>query len=139
MRVSPGGSLAVPSRLPFTPPLHFTARIRRMTGGYIFSLSTLVGAGGSWSTPSQVWPGGGGVPHPRSGQGGIPSQVLGGVLHFRSGVPPQPGVDGGYPGYPSSTPGRGVPQVQSLQSVPWVPPYLGWGTPPRPGTEYPPT
>ena len=39
-----------------------TARIRRMTGGYIFSLSTLAGGG----TPSQVWVGREGVPNPRS-------------------------------------------------------------------------
>ena len=38
-----------------------TARIRRMTGGYIFSLSTLAGGGGGGEgTPSQVWVGGGG-------------------------------------------------------------------------------
>ena len=47
-----------------------TTRIWRMREGNIFSLFTLVGGG---VTPSQVWKKG--VPHPRSGQGGTPSQV----------------------------------------------------------------
>ena len=51
--------------------------------------------------PGQVWMVGGGVPHPRSGVGGYPSQVwMVGLPHPRSGVGgvPWPGVDGG--GYP---------------------------------------
>ena len=48
-----------------------TARIRRMTGGYIFTLSTLAGEG---STPSQVWVRGG-YPISGLGGGGTPSQV----------------------------------------------------------------
>ena len=79
-----------------------TTCIRRMTGGYIFSLSTLAGGGGG--TPSQVSVGG----YPISGLGrGTPSQVL-----VRGGTPPQVWV-GGYPvpglggGYPISGLGRG--------------------------------
>ena len=48
-----------------------TARIRRMTGGYIFSLSTLAGGGGyPIPGPGRGYPipgPGRGVPHPRSG------------------------------------------------------------------------
>ena len=47
----------------------FTARIRRMTGGYIFSLSTLAGGGGypiSGLGRGVPYPRSRGVPHPRS-------------------------------------------------------------------------
>ena len=106
--------LKIQSKVPATTKLEliFTARIRRMTEGYIFTLSTLARSrqGG---TPSQVWMVvggypisglGGGVPHLRSGgvphhrYGGYPSQVL---MVGVPGVPPQLGLDGGgYPGYP---------------------------------------
>ena len=67
-----------------------------MTGGYIFSLSTLAGGGypisglGRGGTPSQV----GGVPSPRSG--GYPVPGLGGYLVPGPGGYPVPGP-GGYP------------------------------------------
>ena len=94
----------------------FTARIRKMTGGYIFSLSTLVGAGGGTSI-SHLGGGypisglGGGYPHPRVQVGGYPIPGLGrgvslpgpggGVPHLKSGgTPSQVWMVGGYPGYP---------------------------------------
>ena len=85
----------------------FTARIRGMGKGNIFSLFTLAGGGGGGCTPSQV---GGGVPHPGlDGEGGP---------HLRYEV-------GG--GYPTSAPGLGVtpPTIQTWPGYP-----LGWGTPP---------
>ena len=119
-----------------------TARIRRMTGGYIFSLSTLAGGGGG-GTPSQVWPGGG-VLHLRSGGGvlhlrlgGTSSQVRGGYM----GYPPYPDLGRGTPllrpgmRYPPPRPGIGYPLPEM-----GYPPYLdlGQGTP-QPEMGYPPT
>ena len=102
----------------------FTTRIRRLTGGYIFTLSTLAGGGGypvsglgrGWGTPSQVWVKGYPIPglgggYPISGLGGTPSQVwmVGGVPHpglDGGGGVPQPGLDGGgeVPGVPHHHP-----------------------------------
>ena len=113
--------------------IFITARIRRMTGGYIFTLSTL--AGGGKGTPSQVWVGGGypisglGRGYPISGLGGIPSQIRG-VPHQRSGwwgVPgvPQQGLDGGgYDRYPQPGLDGG-----GTQGTPQPATRSGWGTP----------
>ena len=128
--------------------LFFTARICSMTGRYCFHrcLSVNISGGGY---PIQIWMIGGfphpslarGVPHPRSGQGGTPSQVWpGGVPHPRPGMgylPARPGM-----GYPPDL-GWGTP----LDMGQGTPPDLGWGTPPdmgqgtgtpRYGTGYPP-
>ena len=107
----------------------FTARIRRMGAGTVFSLSVLTLTGGhtpipdldgrgvphlrsGWGYPfpgqdgrGTPFPGQtGGHPHLRSGQGGttIPGQD-GGYPHPRSGVPPQhvPGQDRGTPNWNS--------------------------------------
>ena len=113
-----------------------------MTEGNIFSLSTLVGGGG---TPSQVWMEGepisgldrgstpsqvciGGVPHPRSRWRGVPHPRSGqGVPHPRSrwGVPHS--ADGGHP-----------IKDQDVGGYPGIPPLskTGWDTPlSRPGME----
>ena len=76
-----------------------------MTGGYIFSLSTLAGGGeeGGEGTPSQVWVGG--VPNLRSKWGGTPSQVQGGTWSQVGGTQSQ--VRGGTPS-----------QVQGVYRVP---------------------
>ena len=67
-------------------------------------------------TPSQVWLGG--TPCQVWLRGGTPSQVWWGVPHLRSGrgypisgwgVPLQPGLDGGYPGYPLPRSEMGYP------------------------------
>ena len=67
-------------------------------------------------TPSQVWLGGQGVPHPRSGGGTL--------SHVRGGTPSQ--VPGGYP-ISGLAWGWGVPHLRSEGGTP--PPDLGWGTP----------
>ena len=120
-----------------------TARIRRMTGGNIFSLFTLAGGGvphlrsreRGYPIPG---PGRGGVPNPRSRWGGSPSQVqVGGYPEYPptwDGVPPQT-----WDGVPPQIWG-GVPPDLGLGTPPtWdqVPPLdLGPGTPPRgPGTQ----
>ena len=105
--------------------IFITARIRRMTGGYIFSLSTLWGG-----YPIQPWMGGypiqpwmGGYPiqpwtggTPTLDRGGTPSHVWGGT----------PTLDGGVP-HPMS---GGVPHLRGgrypipcPRGVPWVPPH----------------
>ena len=106
-----------------------------------------------WSTPSQVWWWGLGVPNPRSGYWGVP--------HLRSdgGGYPIPGLDGG--GYPipglmvGGTPSQvwmvRVPRVSPSEvwfvgvpgePPPWldgVPPTMtGWGTPSMIGWGSPP-
>ena len=114
--------------------IFITARIRRMTGGYIFSLSTLWGGYPiqPWTGvyPIQPWMGGypnqpwmGGVPdpaldrgYPNLGQRGYPIPCLGGYPNLGWGVPHP--MSGGVPhlrggGYPIPCP-RGVP---------WVPPH----------------
>ena len=129
-----------------------------MTGGYIFSLSTLAGGGG---TPSQVWVGG----YPISGLGKgypIPGLGRGYPPWTRSGwgTPNQVWMMGGYLEYPLltrsgwGTPldlGRGTPldlgQGTPLTRSGWGTHLdLGWGTPqtwdgvpppPKPGTGYP--
>ena len=105
--------------------------IRRMKEGNIFSLSTLVC--------------GGGVPHLRSGRGGIPSQVWMGVPHSRSGqmVPPShvwmwgyldlhPGQvqcqEGGYPAvsiHPDKVPGQDGGE-EGYSRVPPVQDWMGY-------------
>ena len=81
--------------------LVFTTRIRRMREGNSFSLSTLAGWG--YPVSGLDW----GVPHPRSRQGGTPSQGWTGVLHSADGGYPHPRSRWGYPpvqdwmGYPS--------------------------------------
>ena len=128
----------------------FTARIRRMVEGNIFSQFTLWGGG----TPSQVWGGG----YPISGLGGIPGTPLGlGIPLIWDGVPPTLG-------WGTPRPGMGYPQTwdgvtpQTWDGVPprpemgnpktWdgVPPRPGMGSPqtwdgvpPRPEMGYPPT
>ena len=125
-----------------------TARIRSMTEGNVFTLSTISGGEGGYPVPG-LWVGG--VPHPRSE--GYPSQVqmvwgypspglgvysgqvwmMGGTLSMVWGVP-WPGLDGG-----RATPGKppqasswwwGYPpgQVWMVEGVPQV-------NPPRPGMD----
>ena len=98
-----------------------TARIRRMTGGYIFTLSTLACVWGGVPHSRSRW----GVPHLRSGWGGYPVPGLGGGY-------PISGFDGGwYPGYPPDQVWMGgVPHPRSgwwggTPSQVWV----GGGTP----------
>ena len=116
----------------------FTARIRRMTGGYIFSLSTLLGGGYPISGLGGGYPipglgrgvphlrSGWGVPHPRSGWWGVPGVppdqvwMVGGTWGTPSnqvwmmgvpGVPPtRSGWWGGYRGYPPTRSGLGIPR-----------------------------
>ena len=109
--------------------LLFTARVRSMREGNIYTwewLSVHIAGGG---TPSQVWLGG---PHPRSGLGGTPSQVGGVPPLTRSGWGIPPDLEWGTPrpklGYPPG-PGTGYPPP---------PPGPGTGYPPRPETGYPP-
>ena len=71
-----------------------TARIRRMTGGYIFSLSTLFGGG----VPDPALEGR--VPDPALDGGGTPT--LDGGYPISGGVP-HPMSGGAYPGYPPPT------------------------------------
>ena len=107
----------------------FTARIRRMGEGTVFSLFVSSHLGG---VPQSGL--GGGVPHPKSGQGlypipglagGYPIPGLGeGVPHR---VPPRPGT-----GYPPR-PGMGYPL-----DLGWGTPQTWHGVPPRPGMGYPP-
>ena len=99
-----------------------TARIRSMTGGYVFTgvcLFTFLGVG---DTPSQVWMGGGPIPG-----GGTPSQV------WMRGYP-IPGLDGGtHPRcwVPHLRSGRGHTPIQDLdRGVPRVSPCQDWGVPP---------
>ena len=81
----------------------FTARIRRMGEGNIFSLSTLAGRG--VPHPRSRW--GGGVPHPRSGWWGYPVPGLGwgggtpSQVWMVGGGYPVPGLDSGGGGNPS--------------------------------------
>ena len=92
---------------PFLPPAYMV----RTTGGYVFTgvcLFNFRGGGGGGPHPRsgqggttfRVWTGGGGIPHPRSrrGRGGTPQSQL-------DGVPP--GQD--WVGYPPSRPGMGYP------------------------------
>ena len=89
-----------------------TARIRRMTGGYIFSLSTLGGVpdpaldGGRGTQPSLGW----GGTQSSLGWGGYPIQPwMGGYPNLGWGVPhPMSRGGGGYPNL-----GRGVPHPMS--------------------------
>ena len=107
-----------------------------MGEGTVFSLFVSPHLGGGTPVRSRGW----GVPHPRSGCGGTPSQVwpvgwgvpipglAGGVPHPRSrgrGYP-IPGLDGGYPGYPPTRSGQGTPLTRSEWGTP---PDLGWGPP----------
>ena len=92
-----------------------TARIRRMTEGNVFTLSTI--SGGGCPIPGL----GRGVPHPRSGQG---------VPHLRLE---------GYPGYPLPylDLGCGTPHLDLRWGTPLhrpgmgYPPYLRWGNSPN--------
>ena len=122
--------------------LLFTARIRRMGEGNIFSLFSLAGG-----TPSQVWVGGypisglgrggtpsqvwvGGYPVQGLGRGGTPSQVGGGIPHLRSeGTPSQ--VGGVPPSQVGGTPSqvrRGYPRTRSgvWGVTPGTPPTKTW-------------
>ena len=87
-----------------------TARIRRMTEGNVFTLSTIAGGGGV--TLSSWW---GGYPHPVP-MGGTPSFLMG-------GTPPS-----GWQGYPiwltggTHLAGGGCPGYTSIRT--------GWGYPP---------
>ena len=113
-------------------PILITARIRRMTEGNIFSMSTLVEGGYPISGLDR------GVPHPRS-RWGVPR-----VPHIqdwdRGEVPPHPSLDGvppiqtgiGVPRVPPSKTGWGTPIQTWDGGVPRVPPppsNTGWGTP----------
>ena len=97
-------SLVIICPLQFIKPI-ITARIRRMTGGYIFTLcvSSHLGGGylpsgqvgGGGYLPSQVWMGGyppsqvgGGVPTFPGGGGYLPFQVWGGGYLPMVGTPP---------------------------------------------------
>ena len=111
-----------------------------MTGGYIFSLSTLVGGGG---TPSQVWVGG--YPTPGLGRGYLEYPPL-----TRSGWGTPLDLGWGTPGtgspqtwdrYPSPLDlGPGTPQTwDGVPPHDRVPPDLGSGTPPDLGPGTPPT
>ena len=99
----------------------FTARIRRMTGGYIFSLST-----------SQVWVEG--VPHLRSRYGGVPQPRsrpgLDRVRPKLGTVYPLPQTWDGYP----PPPRPGPPGPGTWYPTPWT-----WDgvPPPGPGTGLP--
>ena len=107
----------------------FTARIRRMTEGNVFTLSTIWGGGGvphlrsgckGVPHPRSGW---GGTPHPRSGQGGTPSQVWIGNTHPTNGEYPYPRSGQGV-AHPKS--GRGVPHPADIG----VPPQdQDWGVP----------
>ena len=68
----------------------------------------------------------GGVPHPRSRQGGNPSlvQTRGGGTPSQVQMGVTPSLVGGYPGVPPSRPGQ-VPLSRSR----WGDPIPGWGTP----------
>ena len=115
-------------RLPFSPcfinktyDILITARIRRMTGGYVFTGVCLFTFAGGYPIPGvdrgvphsrSGW----GVPHSRSGLGGYPIPGLDGrypIPGLDGGGYPIPDVDGGYP-----FPGGGVPHSRS-----------GWGYP----------
>ena len=106
----------------------FTARIRRMREGTVFSLfvsphlrGVPCAKSGQGGSPSQVWTGG--VPHPRSGQGVHPIPGLdGAVPHPRSGW--------GIP-HPWSGPG-GTPFQVWMGGTRGTPPPARseWGTPP---------
>ena len=111
----------------------FTARIRRMREGNIFSLITLAGRGGGVPYPRSRWE----VPHPRSGRGGgYPILLTRGVSHLRSGQGgyPIPGLDGG--GIPFCWQGGTTSKIR--MGVPWVPPSAEWGTPIQDWMGYPP-
>ena len=139
-----------------------TARIRRMTEGNVFTLSTIAGGGGGggerprlrsrWGrggTPSQVWMGG--LPHPVDG---TPSCWWGGggrgVPHPRSrqGGNPIPGLDRGvfHPSLDRGvTPSKirtggypGVPPHQHLMGVPPIQDWMGYPYPRLDGT-FPPS
>ena len=115
-----------------------TARIRRMTEGNIFSLSTLVGGWGGLPHLRSGWGGGGtqsqvqtGGPHLRSGLGG-------GVSHHRSrwGRLPHPRSERGVPhsadgGYPIQDQDGGTLEYPlPIQDWMGYPPDLRWGYPP---------
>ena len=94
----------------------FTARVRTYDGRSCFhrcvSVQLSGGAGGGYPIPSL----GRGVPHPRSGQGGVTPS------HFQGGTPSQ--VQGGYPipclggGSPSQVQGGTPFQVQGQYPIP---------------------
>ena len=106
-----------------------TARIRRMTEGNVFTLSTISGGRG-YPVSGLNW----GVPHPRSELGGYPIPGLNGgypILGLNWGVPyPRygrgggtqvPGVEGGYPRYPPiQVPGQdgGTPPITRMGYTP---------------------
>ena len=120
-----------------------TAHIRRMREGNTFSLSTLVGA---YPVPGPDGEGGGEICHPRSGQGGTPSQVQMGrypIPGLDWGGYPIQGLDGGYPtllmGVPHPRSGWGVPHPRSGQGGTPSQVWMGgiqdqgggtWGVPP---------
>ena len=99
----------------FSGRLFITARVRSTKEGNVLTrvcVSVHTCGGGRYpisglgegGTPSQVWPGvphlrsGWGVPHPRSGQRGTPSQVL-------------------PVGYPPTRSGRGTPQTWDVKAA----------------------
>ena len=109
----------------------FTARIRGMKEGNIFSLFRL--AGGGYRHPADGWVG---VPHPRSGRGVPHSQVRMGVSH------PRPGFGGGTPSQIWMGATLGYPQdwmefpLSGLERLPPLPPHRGLdGVPPPWETE----
>ena len=115
------------------PVYVITARVRSTRKGNIYTWECL-----------SVHIAGRGVPHPRSWEGGTPSQVwVGRVPHLRSRWVPWPGLDdGGYPGYPPRLemgypprPGMGYPLLRPGMGYP---PHLEWGTPPDMGQGTPP-
>ena len=116
-----------------------TARVRSTREGNIYTWECL-----------SVHHCGGGVPHPRSGWGGTPSQVWPGGTssqvwpggtHPRSGQGVPHPRSGGVPGYPLTRSGWEGTWGTPYLDLRWGnPPHLdlGWGTPlPRPGTGYP--
>ena len=119
------GTTSQKLRNSFTVVHLFSARIRRMGEGTVFSLfvsSHLDGGGRGYPIPGldrgglpHPRSGPGGVPHPRSGLGEylIPGLDWGGVTPsqvWTGGVPHTPSQVGGYPRYPPPQPGLdGVP------------------------------
>ena len=134
----------VTARCILKSPLLFTARIRRMTEGNVFTLSTISGGGGGypvsglhwgggtpfqvWTecTPSQVWMGGtssqvwtGVYPILLTGVGwGTPSQVqTGGTPSCWWGVPQGTPIQD-WIGYPPGLRLDGVPPIQGWMGYP---------------------
>ena len=99
----------------------FTAHVRSMTGGYVFTDVCLSNFQGGVGTPSSWWGRGYPIPGPGGKRGCTPSQVQVGDTpsSWWEGYP-LPGPCGGYPGVPPS-------------------PRTLWGIPPsRPRMGYPP-